>query len=1069
MVHVHLLGPLTLDGIPVPGARLAALAEALVLARGRVVTASGLVDDVWGDDPPADPAGALQALASRLRRLGLTVQAVAGGYRADLTDVVVDAFVAQDALTAARDAAARHAYDDAARLAEEGLAQFAGVAADDAPDVGAPLVAVHRRLVGLSVEADLGLGRPPARLDHLLALTDATPTDEPLTALTMRSLAASGREAEALARFETLRRALADTFGTDPSPVVASVHLALVRGELSAPAAPPVVIPRDPGATAGTAQSAPPNAPVWRPAGTPLIGRTGDIAAVEAALRTAPVVTIVGVGGAGKTRLAAEVARRFGGSGRPVRAVELAGARTPEEVLPALLQALGGTESVLDPTDPMRRHPRSAAESLAVAARGLDGLLVVDNCEHLLDAVAEVVAQLVAAGPGPRVLATSRAPLGVVGEAVHPVATLPDDDALRLLRTRAEAARPSIAWADGTALRLCHALDNLPLALELAAARLRSMPLEEVLAGVGDRFALLDNALRGLPDRHRGLWAMVDWSWALLDPAEQALLRDLAVVPASFTAALAQAVAPDDVTDPRAALAGLVEQSLLVLDESTDGAAARYRMLETVREYGEARLGELGPDVREAVLDRLARWAEPAARDARTRCMGAGQLAAMAELAADHDTHLAVLRRATAHRDDRVAVAVSAALVFFWTVRGLHTEVVPWARAVLHADAPEARRSLWRRPGTPGSQPHPDDAGMLAVACCLTGAMAGDLRLMALALRLAATAVSEPATAPGAGSEVAAPRTSALLSLVRQLPTTDVAAQLAAADTLVDDADAYLRGIGHFFRAAMLENGGDVAAAHQDAVAAYRSFEEARDRWGMGAAAQAVGQWSAERDGPESADAERWLDLGISHLGAVGAEDDARALTVLRDIRRARQGSPVARAALEAAATSARGFERCQALVGLALLALVEGRHSDAAELAQRAARAGRAEVVSLPQALILIESVAAVILLRTGREVGDLLDTSAAAAFAISDMPVLGVAAVAHAELALADGDAARALELWALGTRLGARMSGILGPDLAIEAQGLADAAARDAALADAQQLPVTDVVARLRALLA
>jgi predicted ATPase len=141
------------------------------------------------------------------------------------------------------------------------------------------------------------------------------------------------------------------------------------------------------------------------------------------------------------------------------------------------------------------------------------------------------------------------------------------------------------------ALQLCHRLDNLPLALELAAARLRSMPLQDLLAGVEHRFALLDHALRGLPDRHQGLWAMVDWSWALLNPASRALLRDLAVVPAPFTADLATSVAAhQDADSARVVLAQLVDQSLLALEESGDGRPARYRMLETVREYGEARL-----------------------------------------------------------------------------------------------------------------------------------------------------------------------------------------------------------------------------------------------------------------------------------------------------------------------------------------------------------------------------------------------------------------------------------------------------------------------------------------------
>ena len=189
-------------------------------------------------------------------------------------------------------------------------------------------------------------------------------------------------------------------------------------------------------------------------------------------------------------------------------------------------------------------------DRLRLAAQDLDGLLVLDNCEHVLDAAAVVVGDLLAvASPDVVVLATSRAPLGLVGESVHRLRALPDADALELLETRARAGRASLGWQPDRALELCHRLDNLPLALELAAARLRSMTVEDVLDGLSDRFALLDDALRGLPERHASLWAMVDWSRELLEPSERVLVQRLAVVPAPFTADTAVAVSGAEPAD----------------------------------------------------------------------------------------------------------------------------------------------------------------------------------------------------------------------------------------------------------------------------------------------------------------------------------------------------------------------------------------------------------------------------------------------------------------------------------------------------------------------------------------
>jgi predicted ATPase len=306
-------------------------------------------------------------------------------------------------------------------------------------------------------------------------------------------------------------------------------------------------------------------------------------------LASAALVTIVGPGGVGKTRLAAEVARRAAAAGEPVRVVELAGVRSPDAVPGTIAAVLHGGEPTRTRPSAMDGPQRTdGADPVRRVARDLVGLVVLDNCEHVLDAVAESVGQILAVAPRATVLATSRAPLGLVGEVVYRLRALADDDALALLESRARAGGASLSWSREQGLSLCHRLDNLPLALELAAARLRHTSIDEMLAALDDRFGLLDEALRGLPERHASLWAMVDWSHDLLPPEVRRLWWRLSVIPAPFTVDTAIGAA-GTLPRVRAGLATLVDQSLLTLDRGDDGAP-RYRMLETVREYGEVRL-----------------------------------------------------------------------------------------------------------------------------------------------------------------------------------------------------------------------------------------------------------------------------------------------------------------------------------------------------------------------------------------------------------------------------------------------------------------------------------------------
>ncbi|MDM7829851.1 BTAD domain-containing putative transcriptional regulator [Cellulomonas edaphi] len=1062
-MQITTLGELAVDGRPVRGERLAAVLRTLVDARGRAVSVGALAEAVWDGEPPQDETGAIQALVSRLRRTGVPILVAPGGYRLNADDVQVDA---ADARALADRAAAelRAGRPDAARLAaDDARALFPAVPDLDDGDAARLFseVAVVRAQAALA-----GAGALDGADLH--RLVDRNPPDEPALALLVKVLAAQGRDAEALELVERVRAELADRYGADPSPVVVDAHLALLRGEL----APAVATTPAAGVRTTPTLAVPPS---WRRATTPLIGRDADLATVLAAVDHAPLVTLVATGGAGKTRLASEVARAVAAQGRSVRVVELAGLRSPEEVLPAVLGAIGGMD-----TTPARaelnvdRRLLDPVDRLRVAAADLDGLVVLDNCEHLLDAVAIVVADLLGvASPDVVVLATSRAPLGIVGEAVHRLGTLPDQDALDLLESRARAGRPGLTWDASRALELCHRLDNLPLALELAAARLRSMPVEDVLDGLSDRFGLLDDALRGLPDRHASLWAMVDWSRELLSPAERTLLQRLAVVGGSFSAEAAAAVAADlPAAQVRRGLAMLVDQSLLSLAEQDDGPA-RYRMLETVREYGEARLDDAGE--RDAAMTGLVGWAARRATELGAEFVGHGQVRAFNATALDADAMLVATRWALAHDDESAALDVLAALSWLWTVRGLHSEVVSWARRLLHLDDPRARvRSAFINGSRSGGQlPRADAAAMVGTFASVNSGVIASKRMAAIALRAVRTTLRER-------EDELSPRTRAMAQTLSVIGTTDMTRVLEPADRLAQCGDPYLEGIGLFLRAAVLENEGDAVESRVAAREAYRRFEAVGDHWGMGMAAQGIGQWIGS--GRASAESEEWLARGLHHLEAIGAFGDAWSIRVLLDVQRALRGDAEAYTRVLDVASSDQvdQGDAAQAHLGLAHIAWTRGDRDQAATHVDAAVALVDEHPVNPPQARAVTRAVAAMIHLRRAADADDRVRTTAEEratrllrgagndALASSDMPVVGTYALALAELAAFRGLTEVTVELYAMGMRLGANLQMMfeLDEDGAVAAI-VGDEPARSAAVEPVRNLRAQTVAARVRAL--
>ncbi|MGW5041858.1 AfsR/SARP family transcriptional regulator [Streptomyces parvulus] len=697
------------DGTAVPlgGARLRALLTVLALRAGRAVPAGLLVEEVWGGDPPADATGALQALVGRLRR-AIGAQAVAsadGGYR----------------LTAAPDDVDLHRFDrlvgegaraladgDPAKAAvplDDALALWRGPALADLPDRTAEAARWEtRHLDALRARhtAALDLGEAERSLPELTALCDARPLDEPLQALRLRALRDTGRTAEALAAYASVRHLLADRLGTDPGPGLRALH-----GELLAPGE-PVVPPAPSGSRPAPAEgAAPPASPGSRPAPaeaprapaprrrgnlrarlTSFVGRDADIESLRADLATARLVTLLGPGGAGKTRLSQEAAEGAGDSAPDgVWLAELAPVDDPDAVPEAVLTALGARETVLygAGAEEMRaagaERPATAVERLVEHCGRRRMLIVLDNCEHVVDAAARLTEELLARCPHLTVLATSREPLGVPGESLRPVEPLPEPAALRLLADRGAAARPGFrpdADEDTAAAcaEICRRLDGLPLAIELAAARLRMLTPRQIADRLDDRFRLLSSGSRTVLPRQQTLRAVVDWSWDLLDAAEREVLGRLSVFAGGCDLTAAEAVCGPAALD---ALGSLVDKSLVVAAPVTDrqtGEEMRYRLLETVAEYAGERLDEAGG---RAAAERahLTHYRE-FARTTDPLLRGPHQLAAIERLEREYENVRTALRHAIADRDEQEALCLSLSLVWYWQMRDLRVEARNW-------------------------------------------------------------------------------------------------------------------------------------------------------------------------------------------------------------------------------------------------------------------------------------------------------------------------------------------------------------------------------------------------------
>ncbi|MFD7287759.1 BTAD domain-containing putative transcriptional regulator [Streptomyces sp. NPDC059863] len=704
---------------PLSGARLRALVCALAAAGGRAVGAGQLADQIWGEDAhaPADEIAALQALVGRVRRaLGSAAVASApGGYRLNAHRDDIDLFRFERLAAEGTAALGTGDVRQAATLLDEALALWDGPALADLPGRDTDPRAVraeqrHAEARRARLATDVEEGRPERALAGLAALTAGQPLDEPLHALRIRALRAAGRPAEALQTYEEIRVRLAERLGTGPGRELRALHAALLADDEPAPAVPAASAPRTAAPPASAALSAPTDPAVpgnFRARLTSFVGREPELAGLAAELPAARLITLTGPGGAGKTRLALEAARAAAGTW-PDGAwlAELAPVRDPAAVAEAVLTALGARETVVRGPAGADAAPRDPLTRLAEYCAQRRLLIVLDNCEHVIDTAAGLAETLLTGCPGVSVLATSREPLGVPGESVRTVGPLPRDMALRLLAERGAAARPGFRTADDpvACAEICHRLDGLPLAIELAAARLRAFEPRQLADRLDDRFRLLGagSGARTVLPRQRTLRAVVDWSWELLTEGERAVLRRLSVFSGGCAPAEAEAVCAERPEDGNTLglLASLVDKSLVVAEPGgADGM--RYRLLETVGEYAAERLdasGERAAVERRhlAVYRELARTGDPELRGPR-------QARVLSRFEREHDNLRTALRTAVDHKEEQEALCLVLSMGWFWQLRDHRSEASAWSSAAAALGPDPFRAPV--RPAVPLTEP----------------------------------------------------------------------------------------------------------------------------------------------------------------------------------------------------------------------------------------------------------------------------------------------------------------------------------------------------------------------------
>ncbi len=597
-MHIGLLGELEVfddvgNEIVVAGAKLRALLAVLALHPGRTVSVEHLVDALWGEEPPAAVRNGLQGLVSKLRRVLGSADVVAmrgDGYVLDLPADAIDVGRFEHCVADGRATAAAGDLPGAVSLFSRADALWRGDALADFAYDDFAAAAITRlsddRLAAIEerIELELQLGLHQRVVGELEVLVAAHPLQEVLRGQLMLALYRAGRQADALHAFQDGRRLLGEELGLEPGPALRRLESAILTHDPTldhetSPAQTPAAM--NPGIPAAL---------------TPLVGRDSELRDLRQLFAEQRLLTLVGPGGVGKTRLAIELGRSGAeGSAGGGYLVELAPVGDPAGVPAAIAAALG----VPDPA----RLAESIGERQVV--------VVLDNCEHVIGAAAEAAEGLLRQCPGLRLLATSREGLRIGGETIWPVPPLATEDAVQLFVTRAEASGAVIEpQSEDRIADICARLDGLPLAIELAAARARAFPIAQIADRLNDRFRLLTGGSRTALPRQQTLRAVVEWSYELLFDDERRVFERLSVLPGGGDLATAEVVCADDSIDPADVgdhLRALVDKSLVAV-VSVD-AGVRYTQLQTLAQYGRERLTERGDAarVRDAMAAHFAR------------------------------------------------------------------------------------------------------------------------------------------------------------------------------------------------------------------------------------------------------------------------------------------------------------------------------------------------------------------------------------------------------------------------------------------------------------------------------
>ncbi|GAA2233417.1 BTAD domain-containing putative transcriptional regulator [Streptomyces amakusaensis] len=903
------LGPLavwTADGelAAVPEAKVRVLLAALLVTPGEVVPVDRLAEDIWGGTPPVRRAGALQTLVSRLRK-ALAAAGAGGdgavvhrppGYRLRVDGGAVDA---ERFLTLA--GRARGVADPGERAAgfAEALGQwrgpaFAGFADEPFARAAAARLEEQRLLVREEqAEARLQLGEYGPLAGELGELAERHPLRERLRAAHMRALYGSGRAGEALEVYREVRRLFAEELGLEPGPELAALQREIL-GRTSR--------------TSRVSRTSRTPAPELPAPVSGLIGRSRSVAEVRELLAGRRLVTLTGPGGVGKTRLALEVAGGAAGELFPdgVRLVELSGVARSAGASGAVVDELAEVAAVAlgirDDARPGSLPPSAAgsphplADRLADALRDRRLLLVLDNCEHVIEAVAALARLLLRAAPGVRLLATSREPLAISGEQLWTVppldvpepgasyAEVARSSAVRLFVARAAAASPGFTLSEDDAeavAAVCRRMDGIPLAVELAASRLRALGVAALAERLDDRFGLLTSGRRDAPERQRTLRAVIDWSWELLTAAERTVLRRLAVHSDGCTLEAAEALCSGDGVKPGEVLdllARLVDRSLVVVAhgardgaDGLEGPGPRYRLLESVAAYCVERLRAHGPgsgseSERGSEYDRLRRahlrhYTELAER-AESRLRGGDQQRCLRRLDAEAANMRAALDTAVATADGVLARRLVRALAWYWFLRGRLTEA---RRSMATALAVGADGSGEDGPGDDRAQVAAWHAGMTLLA----GDPLESGRVSRVPLRL----YEDMARAGGTGGP------GWFLGYAATLLGSMEAGEELVRRTL---ADARARGDRWGVAAALSVRGvqryvlGDLAGSRADAGASLGLFRDLGDEWGRLQALGVLGRLAEIEGDYRSAEAEHRSGLRIAESLGLWAEASVR-------------------------------------------------------------------------------------------------------------------------------------------------------------------------------------------------